>query len=40
MCQSEKGDCKVLKKICLQEMKGILVRQWSRKKSYVIKWKQ
>ena len=41
MCRSEKCDSKVFKKCYNAEnVKGILERQWSRNKSYVMKWKQ
>ena len=40
MCQSEEGKCKALKKFCLKKQKGILERQWSRKRSYAMNWKQ
>ena len=43
MCWSEKGDFKVFKKFYMQKMsileKSILERQWSKKKTYVMKWK-
>ena len=37
MCQREKGDYKVLH---AENVKGILERQWSRKRSYAMRWKQ
>ena len=41
MCRSEKGDLQSFEDMLLAEnVKGILERQWSRKKCYVIKWKQ
>ena len=41
MCQSGMGDDKVCLFFLLAEnVNGILERQWSMKKSYVIKWKQ
>ena len=40
MCWSEKGDFKVIKKFSIQKMLREYERQWSRKKSYVMKWKQ
>ena len=37
MCWNEKGNSKVFKKFYMQEnVKVILERQWSRKKSYVM----
>ena len=40
MSRSESGNCKVLEKFYVENVEGILERHWSRKKSYVIKWKQ
>ena len=38
MCQSEKGNTNVLKTILhIENVKGILERQWNKKKSYVKK---
>ena len=40
MCWIEEGDPKVLKKFLLAaNVRGILERKWSWKKSYVMKWK-
>ena len=40
MCWDEKGDSKLLKNLLTGNVKGILERQWGRKKSYPMKCKQ
>ena len=41
MCLSENGDSNVSKEFFhTDDVKDILERQWSRKKSYVMMWKQ
>ena len=42
MCQNEKGDSNVVETFSnlVENVEGILEREWGIKKCYVLKWKQ